>query len=247
MGQLARTGSDAVSALPEPFYCADGVTIYNADCRPILATLDPARVLVIADPPYGIGERTDRATSGRASTAHGTLNGGAKKGRDFPPVAGDDQPFDPEHLLRFRVVLFGANHYAARLPVSPSWIVWDKREGGTSDDNADCEIAWSNLGGPARLFSHKWRGLVRASENTSSREHPTQKPVALAKWIISRYARPGDTIVEPYMGAGFATVAAHQLGYPSLACDLVEDYCKVVVRRVSQRVLDFGAVTVATP
>lgn len=221
-------------APPRPFYEADGVTIYNADCRPILATLDPARVLVIADPPYGQRERTARGSAGRG---HGPK--WDQPARDFPAVVGDDEAFDPSHLLHFRVAMFGAQRYADRLPVSPSWLVWDKRDGGPSDDNGDCEMAWSNFGGPPRLFSHKWRGLVKASEQTRSL-HPTQKPVALAKWIISRYARPGDTIVEPYMGAGFATVAAKELGYPAIACDLVEDYCRVVVKRVSQRVLDFG-------
>ena len=224
--------------LPRPYYEADGVTIFNADCRPILATLDPARVLVIADPPYGIGVETNNGEKGRGFRLNPDAPGVAY---DFAPVVGDDQPFDPSPLLRFRSVIFGANHFADRLPPSPSWLVWDKRDGGTSDDNADGEIAWSNLGGPLRLYSHKWRGLIKASERDQRREHPTQKPVALAKWIISRYARPGDTIVEPYMGAGFATVAAKELGFKAIGCDLVEDYCRVVVRRLSQRVLNFGA------
>ena len=220
--------------LPKPFYEADGVTIYNADCRPILATLDPARVLVIADPPYGVNERTDRASKGRGDyNSKWTC-------RDFPPVEGDDQPFDPSPLLGFRAVLFGANHYADRLPPSPSWIVWDKRAGDRENDNADCEMAWSNCGGPARMFRHLWMGLVRATEAGDPSLHPTQKPVTLAKWIISRYARPGDTIVEPYMGAGFATVAAKEMGFHAIGCELVEDYCRVVVRRLSQRVLNFG-------
>lgn len=216
--------------LPRPFYEADGVTIYNADCRPVLATLDPARVLVIADPPYGIALDTD----------YSKLPNG---GNLFAPVAGDDEPFDPAPLLRFRAVLFGANHYADRLPPSGAWLAWDKV---TSNDIpslfGDAELAWTNLpGGKVRVFRHLWNGGYRASEAGEPRVHPTQKPVALAKWIIARYARPGDTIVEPYMGAGFATVAAKELGYPAIGCELVEDYCRVVVRRLSQRVLDFGA------
>src|SRR5690606_34818674 len=105
-----------------------------------------------------------------------------------------------------RVVLFGANHFASRLPPTPTWLVWDKRRGTGSDSQADCEIAWSNLGGPARLFSHLWRGAIRDSERGVKRVHPTQKPVALMRWCLEQ-ARPSGIVLDPFLGSGSTLVA----------------------------------------
>jgi site-specific DNA-methyltransferase (adenine-specific)/modification methylase len=183
---------------------------------------------VITDPPYGKNERTDRKSKGR---------GHACDAIDFPPVYGDDKPFDPSHLLDYpRIVLWGANYYADRLPPMPSWFVWDKRDNVTSDDNADCELAWSNLGGPARLFRHLWKGMIKASQQTERRVHPTQKPVALMKWCIEQ-AKPQGIICDPYMGSGSTVRAAIALGYPVIGIEIEERYCEIAVKRLAQRSL----------
>ena len=100
-------------------------------------------------------------------------------------IAGDDEPFEPQFLLcREKLVLWGGNHYASRLPDSPTWLVWDKRlTNELVNDFADCEMAWSNLGGPARVFRHLWNGLLKDSEQGERRVHPAQKPLALMKWV----------------------------------------------------------------
>ena len=227
---------------PEPFYEDDGVTIYNADCNEVLPMLAPADVaLVLADPPWGKNERTKRVTAGRVGKGGPTMHPGAYKAREWEPIHGDDRPFDPAPLLRFpRAVIWGAPYFADKLPPSPSYLIWDKRDGTTPDDNADCEIAWSNLGGPARIFRHLWRGLCRASETGVDHLHPTQKPVALASWILQRWTKPGDLVVDPYMGAGYVAVACQQLGRRFIGCDLVKHYCEVTVRRLAQRSLSLG-------
>jgi hypothetical protein len=189
-----------------PYYDEDGITIYHGDCRDIIPTL-PEIEMVLTDPPYGVSERTDRRSKGR---------GNLTRSNDFAPVHGDDQPFDPAHLLGFpRVVLFGANYYADKLPLTGSWIVWDKLDGLVTekrmvgfDDNADVEMAWTNLGGPARLIRHRWKGMVKASEKGDSRIHPTQKPVALMARIIAWKTEPWMRILDPYMGGGSTLVAA---------------------------------------
>ena len=97
-----------------PYYDDGTCVIYHGDCRDILPTLGVTPALVLADPPYGVNERTDRASKGRG--------GGGKNwpSRDLPPVHGDDEPFDPALILAFpRVVVFGANYFAERLPPSP--------------------------------------------------------------------------------------------------------------------------------
>ena len=214
-----------------PYFDRDGITIYNARCEDVLPSIDPASVdLVLTDPPYGIGLRTDYAARGRG------LSPKWHKARNYPPVAGDDEPFDPAPLIGYgRCVLFGANNYADRLPASPSWIVWDRLTGTT--DAADAELAWTNLGGTVRMFTHLWSGICRGSE-VGWHVHPTQKPVALMRWIVDRWTKPGDLVLDPYMGSGPVAQACHELGRRYIGVELVEDYCEVAVGRLAQQTLD---------
>ena len=120
----------------KPFYHDSryGITIYHGDCRDILPTLEAGSVdLVLTDPPYGIAYQ------------HGVRKGGRVMGFDGATIFGDDAPFDPRPLLRYpKVILWGANHYADNLPLSRGWLVWDKRCGIPSNDQSDCELAWTN-------------------------------------------------------------------------------------------------------
>lgn len=227
----------------KPYYDEGGITIYHGDCRSLLGEL-PHSDLVIADPPYGVKERTSRRSAGRSSSApHGKT-----EAYDLPAVHGDDEPFDPAPLLGFpRLVIFGANHFAGRLPDSSSWIVWDKLDGLVSDrpigfnDNADCELMWTNLGGPARLIRHRWMGIMKASERDERRVHSTQKPVAVMEMLISAFTAPGDLVLEPYMGSGPVLLAARSLGRRAIGIELEERYCEVAAERLAQEVFDLGA------
>lgn len=211
-----------------------GYRLWEGDCRVVMADLlGMAPALVLTDPPYGVGEPTDRATRGRGQLTDSL---------DFPAIYGDDAPFDPTHLLAFpRLVLFGANHYAAQLPPSPSWLVWDKLDGLSTpkralgfDDNGDAELAWTNLGGPVRILSHRWKGMLKDSEKDEVRVHPTQKPVALMARIIELFTQPGDLVVDPYMGSGPTGVAAMRLGRRFVGCEIHPTYFAIAERRIAQ-------------
>ena len=203
-----------------PYYSEDGITIYHGDCRDVLSYVKAD--VVVTDPPYGITYKP-----GGNGLALRTV-------KDV--VIGDDSPFDPSPFLMFqKVILWGANHYASRLPDSASWLVWDKREGTTSDNHADCEMAWSNLGGPARLYSQLWRGMIRTGES-SPRVHPTQKPEWLMRWCLDVV---GDAycVMDPFMGSGTTLRAAKDLGRRAIGIEIEERYCEIAAKRLSQRVL----------
>lgn len=211
-----------------PYYEDSAVVIYHADCREIIDSLT-ADVLV-TDPPYGIryspSENSAKAW-GRKTFVGDTV------------VAGDDEPFDPAPFLRYpSIVLFGANHYADRLPPSPSWLVWDKRDGMTSNDFADCELAWTNLPGVVRLFRHQWSGALRASERGEPRVHPTQKPLVLMRWVLDRC--PAGTVLDPFMGSGTTLRAAKDRGRRAIGVEIEERYCEAAAKRMGQEVFDFG-------
>lgn len=211
-------------------YTIGGATLWLGDCR--MGPETPADVdAVIADPPYGI----DLAKM--SGTGRNRWNEGTNYGFE---IVGDDVPFDPAHWLQFpKVVLFGGNHFGSRLPDASCWLVWDKRDGGTSDSCADCELAWTNLRGPARLYSQKWRGMVRAGEENVARGavrvHPAQKPVALMAWVIAQCKLvPGAHILDPYMGSGTGAVAALRGGYRYTGYEIEERYFDIACERAEQ-------------
>ena len=207
--------------MAKPYYQDDYITIYNNDCLEILPTLDGVRSIV-SDPPYGKNIVKNGNIGGENILLAGV----------YFPIEGDEAPFDPAHLLRFQnVILWGANYYANKLPPMSSWLIWDKKEGGNSDDFADVEMAWSNSNSPARLYHHLWRGRIKkGSDRLLRRQHPTQKPVTLMRWCIERIKEPG-LICDPYAGSGSTLVAAKQLGLKAIGIELVEDYCKIAAAR----------------
>lgn len=196
-------------------------TMYLADCLEVLPMIGRVDA-VVSDPPYGV------------SYSHGA--GGGKLARstqfDHHPVIGDDRPFDPTPWLAFdKVVLFGANHYASRLPDSAFWLVWDKRDGVCSNDQADCELAWVKGKGNARVIRHLWNGMLKASERGEIRFHPTQKPVAVMEWAIAQAGISG-TVLDPYMGSGSTGVAALRMKLPFVGVEIDPEYFSYACLRV---------------
>jgi site-specific DNA-methyltransferase (adenine-specific) len=205
-------------------HIAEGVTLYCGDCREILPTLGNVDA-VVTDPPYGIGY------------SHG--EGGGKLARstqfDHHPIHGDDKPFDPSPWLSFpAVILFGANHFADKLPPSSAWLVWDKRDGVCSNDQADCEMAWSNLGRPARLTRHLWNGMLKASERGQQRVHPTQKPIEVMCWCIEQLPIACNRVLDPFMGSGTTGVAAVRMGRKFIGIEIEPKYFEIACRRISE-------------
>lgn len=180
---------------------------------------------VVTDPPYGIG------------FSHG--GGGGKLARstqlDNMPIIGDDRPFEPGGLLEIGAptILWGGNHFADKLPPSQSWLAWDKRCADYSNDQADCELAWTDLGPPARMFRHVWNGMLRGPESKMPRVHPTQKPVALMEWCLG-FLPNADTVLDPFMGSGTTLVACAKLGRRGIGIELDPDYFDIACRRVEE-------------
>jgi site-specific DNA-methyltransferase (adenine-specific)/modification methylase len=210
-------------------HLSDSVRLICGDCWEVLPTLGKVDA-VVTDPPYGIGY------------SHGVWKGKLAGATQFDnhPVYGDDKPFDPQFLRLLYpsagMVLFGANHFADKLPSSPNWLIWDKRDGVPSNDQADCELAWTNLEGPARLIRHLWNGMLKDSERGQIRVHPTQKPVEVMKWCL-RQLPDARTILDPFMGSGTTGVAAVKLGRRFIGIEIEPKYFDIACRRI-QAALD---------
>ncbi len=219
--------------MAELFFEEGGIAIWLGDCAEVLPGVDSGSVdLLLTDPPYGVQYEVTAQLVGKGNRR--VWMGGK------PPIYGDNKPFDPAPLLHYsRCILFGANHYSDCLPVSGGWLVWDKTGGGRGPDNtfADVELAWTNVTKTPTIYHHLWKGLTRDSEAGEKVKHPTQKPVALMRWILDKWTEPGDLILDPYMGSGPVAQACYELGRRYIGVEIVEEYCEVAVRRLAQQVL----------
>lgn len=226
-------------SLPAPYYQDEAVTIYHGDCREIVPQLPPVDA-VISDPPYGMDWDTDttRFSGGESNRRRGD-------GRsDYGQIAQDNEPFDPAPWLEYpRCVLWGANHYAARLPVGTTliWIKKDEHLWGTF--LSDAEVGWMKGGHGVYAFRKPWNPPARAIDwgGDVCRPrgiHPAQKPVALMAWCIEKAKVPvGATVLDPFMGSGTTLRAAKDLGRTAIGIELDEAYCEIAAKRMSQQVL----------
>jgi site-specific DNA-methyltransferase (adenine-specific) len=211
-----------------PYFDRDGIAIYHGDCLDVVPRLSVAPALVLTDPPYGMDYKPKRGSDG------------SKRWQDG--VAGDAVPFDPAHLLVFpRLVLWGANWYADRLPASGGWIVWDKTPRGAKNGFAasHAELAWTNCCSSVRKFSMQWGGEAHGGE---PHLHPTQKPVGLMRWVLRQFTEVGDLVLDPYMGSGPVAQACREEGRRYIGIEIEERYCSSAVsHRLSQGLLNLGS------
>ena len=217
----------------------------NVDCMEYMRTLpDNAFDLAIVDPPYGIGEDGGKSRSKFVTQKNGNqlyVEDGhyEKTGFDIAPPR---QVFFNE---LFRVskaqIIWGANYFT--LPRAGA-IVWDKCNDGS--DQSDGEIAFNSLTSRVDIFRYMWRGMMQGksiSEGTiqqgnkalnEKRIHPTQKPVALYEWLLQKYAKEDWRILDTHLGSGSSRIAAYNLGFEFVGCEIEPTYFQLQEQRFSE-------------
>ena len=212
--------------------CGDSTSVDDID-----KLLNGTKIdLVYTDPPYGIDEATDRVEHVKTFKKQGV----AKKGK-YEKIIGDDSiqtaldAYVISETISDTIVYWGGNYYAASLPSSACWLVWDKRvDDNQRDLNSDCELAYIKHPHKksVRIFRHLWKGMIKASEKNEKRCHPTQKPVLLADWCMKEYCPEGKTVADLFLGSGSTMVASHQLKRKCYGMELDPKYCQVIVDRM---------------
>jgi len=185
--------------------------------------------LAIVDPPYGIdvGNQSQGKGGGVAKKIDYTV-------KDWDKFAPNKEYFNELIRVSKNQIIWGANHFIDKIPFgSPCWIVWDKVNGTT--DFADCELAYTSFKTAVRKISWKWAGMLQQDmKNKEVRIHPTQKPVKLYEWLLMKYAKEGDKILDTHLGSGSIAIACHNLGYDLTACELDTEYYEAATKRIKQ-------------
>lgn len=202
--------------------------------------------LGIVDPPYGIGEsgKTNKSRTNKTNFGAKNTRNTMVKAKDYKAFAGEDlKPPEKEYFIELKrvcknVIIWGANHFIENIPHANSscWIVWDKDNG--ENDFADCELAYCSFKTSVRKIRYKWHGMLqeKMGSDKEKRIHPTQKPVDLYKWILDKYAKEGDKILDTHLGSGSVAIACHDYGFELTACELDTDYYNSAIKRITNHV-----------
>ena len=217
---------------------------YNMDCMDLMKLLpDNEFDLAIVDPPYGGGYTplavdglTDTSRKNKRQKPHRTggifsnaeeIKGGrtggtwaAKYGSKVAQwdIAPDDEYFKELFRVSKRQIIWGGNYF--NLGASRCYLVWRKSNIPAEGFSlAPVELAWTSLNENAAYFECGSNG---AEDGT--RIHPTQKPIALYTWILHRFAKPGDKILDTHLGSGSSRIAAHEMGYDFVGCEKDAEY-----------------------
>ena len=194
--------------------------IYNMDCLEAMKDIpDNYFELAIVDPPYGI------------NVNH---NMGRRKGNkpsEYKKAYWDNESPKKEYfdeLIRVskNQIIWGANHFISKIPIdSPCWVMWDKK---FSDQVsfAQYELAWTSFNTTSKKYD--------MHPSQQGRIHPTQKPVALYKWLLTNYAKQGDKILDTHLGSGSSIIACHDLGFEYMAFELDRDYYDKAIERIEK-------------
>lgn len=208
---------------------------YNQDCMEAMAEMpDKAFDLAIVDPPYGIGvESWDFTKPNRPELSERIRAGYQKYVSKVWDSAIPLQEFFTE-LLRIseNQIIWGGNYFTDLLPTSRGWAYWNKgMDYAMSTNFSHGELAWTSF--DKRLLSF----TVSPKSETSGgkyRIHPTQKPVALYKWLLQNYAKPGDKILDTHLGSGSSRIAAYDLGFDFVGYELDADYFQAQEERFAR-------------
>ena len=196
------------------------IKIHLGDCMEAMRAMkDNVFDLAIVDPPYGIGYDGAKQTSG----SHGGRKAHKFKGWD------SERPIETYWNELFRVsknqIVWGANYFTKYLPPSMGWVVWRKDRGNFS--SSDAELAYTSFNKALREYTKNPLVLVREGGTI----HPTQKPVALYKWLLHNYAKEGDKILDTHGGSMSIALACHEMGFDLELWEIDEEYYNAGLKR----------------
>lgn len=217
--------------------------VYNTDCMEFLRCCpDKAFGLAICDPPYFSGPEK-RGYYGRSVSTTKV------KRIQYPKSEKWECPGQEyfEELLRVSEdqIIFGINYFREGLALlGPGRIIWDKCNGMSTF--SDAEIAYCSRQDSVRIYRYMWNGMCQGKSISEgnvqqgnktlneTRIHPTQKPVNLYKWLLMRYAHPGEKILDTHVGSGSSRIACMDMGFDFVGCEIDQTYYELQEERFKE-------------
>lgn len=227
------------------------ITITNEDNMQLMARYpDNYFDLAIVDPPYGINVSKmayKQYDNRMAIQKNGSLIKVKKLNynhKNWDSETPKEEYFNELFRVSKNQIIWGINYMPILL--NGGRIVWNKLNGDNSF--SDSEIAYCSLQNKVSAFDFIWSGMIQGFDALNGRVqqgnkklnekriHPTQKPVALYKWILDRYAKPGDKILDTHLGSGSIAIACHDYDFELTACELDKEYYDNAIKRIKNHV-----------
>lgn len=212
----------------------DKIEVTNEDNMVLMARYpDKYFDLAIVDPPYGINAPKQCATPAQRKKGAKRLNQGSGKLKNrilnSSNVDWDNHiPNDDYFKELFRVsknqIIWGGNYFY--LTPSRCIICWDKVQ--PWENFSQIELAWTSFDMPAQIF--------KFDNRTGDKIHPTQKPIELYKWLLHKYAKEGDKILDTHGGSMSIAIACHDYGFNLTCCELDEEYYNNGIKRIRNHI-----------
>jgi site-specific DNA-methyltransferase (adenine-specific) len=205
----------------------DKIRAFNCDNMELMArTPDNFYELSICDPPYGIDLANMNMGIGNTPKASKAKNR-KWKAKDWDISIPSDDYFKELFRVSKNQIIWGGNYF--NLGICNKFIIWDKEipEGLSF---SDCEYAWTSFSGANKIFRYS------AYLNKSEKFHPTQKPPKLYKWLLDKYAKPNDKILDTHGGSMSIAIACHDYGFELDICELDKEYFDKGVNRVQNHI-----------
>lgn len=198
--------------------------LYNMDCMEGMKQFpDKYFELAIVDPPYGIKRFSTRVENPSIRfDKEGKINKW-----DIKP---NQEYFEELFRVSKQQIIWGANNFT--LPQTEYFIVWDKQQ--TVDNFASAEYAWTNCKKPAKVFRYSIHQVMADRKEECGKIHPTQKPIALYKWLLMNYANPGDKILDTHVGSASSLIACYDMGFDYIGFEIDKDYFNAAQKRIEE-------------
>jgi len=204
------------------------INLYNVDCMEYMRGLpDKAFDLAIVDPPYGIGAADDTRFGVKTNKAGSVRTAYVRKAWDSatPPT----EYFDELRRVSRDQIVWGANYFG----LIGGMLFWHKNQ--TEYSSSSGELAYLSMATGVQYVDILWHGAYQQDmRNKEQRIHPTQKPVALYRWLLKNYAKPGDKILDTHGGSMSIAIACDIEGFDLDLCELDPDYFQAGKKRLEQ-------------